>query len=221
MSLIPDLKSRVTAKAPSPAEIKTELTLAEAALADLEARHGGAALDAMSGTSGADATLRDLEQKLTTQRQRVQTLRAAHTAAVRREEEAIQAQRASLQRTQYRAMKKHLDMRDAAAKAFGEAVEVAAANYKALLEHSSKAIAACPVGKQFPMGAKAEDTTIKTLIENELYRISAKAGPNDPYQLPGAVAPSATFLHQPENIQKLVDAIKEGSTFAANVLKVE
>jgi hypothetical protein len=210
MSIVETLKAKTAAKSLSSSDIKSELSAAEAILAETEAAHGEAALAAMTG-SGAASALRDLETRLTDQRQRVATLRAAHQAAIRREEAAVAAQRASLRKSQYIALTRHVAARNAAAKAFATAIEEAAKQYRALHTHSLKARQACPIGLQFEGGPTFEQDGLRTLIAAEMFRVSAQDGNKDGLKLPEAAPNHVNYQSAPSHIPPLVDTITKAS----------
>jgi len=199
-------------------EILRRLHSAEAELAELETQHGNAALDAIVGEAGASDRLNTLNRDLAKARDSVATLRAAHDAAVERDEATITAQRAAIRKTQMAAVRKHLEARDAAAVALSAAIEEATKQYHALLDRSAKAQAACPVGMTWPISTVCETDPIRKLVRNELFRLSATAGNRDGRAFPGAELPGSEYEWQPQKIVALADAIKQGSEFAMNKL---
>lgn len=218
MSVLTSLRSSV-AKSPPPAELASALALAQAGVADLEASYGAAALDAFAKAPGAGATLEDLNRKLLAGREQVATLKAAHAAAIRREQDALAASRAALQKTQLAACRKHIEARNATAIKLSEAIADAAKAYRELQERSAKARAATPIGMTFPMGANFETDTLRNLVIAELWRASAQPGDADQLALPGAHYPHVNFQHNPGAVPALADTIKKGSDFALRQLK--
>ncbi len=218
MTILEAIRGKPGTKAAQAPEILRRLHAAEAELAELETQHGNAALDAIVGEAGASDRLNTLNRDLAKARDSVATLRAAHDAAVERDEATIAAQRAAIRKTQMAAVRKHLEARDAAAVALSAAIEEATKQYHALLDRSAKAQAACPVGMTWPVSTACGTDQIRGLVMNELYRASATAGNRDGRAFPGAEFPSRLFEHQPKAIPSLVDAIKQGGEFAITTL---
>src|SRR5665213_3884382 len=77
-------------------DVQRKLRAAEAELAELEAQHDAAALDAVIGEAGAEDRLAILNGNLKKSREHVGMLRGAHKAAVERDEATINAQRSAL-----------------------------------------------------------------------------------------------------------------------------
>lgn len=200
-------------KPPLAPDIANTLAAAEAELFELEAKHGNLALDAMAGEPDAASRLATLTRDLSSARENVATLKAAHKAAVDRDEANIRAQRAALRKTQIAAMRKHLDARDAAAIALSASIADAARHYRTLLDRSTKARSACPIGAIWPTATDCEPDPIRRLVQYELFRLSATEGNQDGRALPGAMMLPG-YQWQPAAIPPLVDAIKRGSEHA-------
>ena len=211
----PGAKPQHTVQAP---EVAAKLATAEAELSELEAQHGGAALDALSGGSGATERLAGINRQLAAARDSVTTLRAAHKAAVDRDAATIRAQRAALQKTQIAAVRKHLEARDAAAVTLSAAIAEAAKHYHVLLERSAKAMAACPIGTEWPGGTMCEHDPIRRLVEHELYRASASPGNRDGRAFPGAQLPGMEYEWQPAAVPPLADKISAASRYVMTEL---
>ena len=199
-------------------DVQRKLRAAEAELSELEAQHDAAALDAVIGEAGAEDRLATLNRDLTRARDHVAMLRGAHKAAIERDQAIIRAQRFALRRTQMAAMRAHLVARDAAAAALRAAIEEATKQYRALLDRSAKAIAACPIGMSWPLGTDCEADPIRRLVTHELFRLSATPGNRDGRSLPGAELPSPQVEWQPQAITPLADKIKQGSDYAISIL---
>lgn len=212
MSVIENLRRPAAKPAavpiPKAPDIAAQLATAENDLAALESQHGRAALDAIAGSPDR---LTALNGKLSETRERVSMLRAAHKAALERDEESIRAQRAALRKTQIAAMRKHLEMRDRAAAALSEAISEAAKQYHLLLDHSAKAQAACPIGMNWPQGDEWNAT--RRYVVNEFFRVSASPGNQDGRSLPGSEEPDARFTWQPDAIPPMAEKIKAASRF--------
>lgn len=210
MSVIDNIRGRTPATIPQATDIARKLKEAESELATFEAEHGTAALDALSGDPKLADHLSTLHAKLIEARQRVETFRAAHKAAVERDQAARRAQLAALQRTQLTAVRTHLQARDAAAIALTGALEEAAKQFHVLLDRSAKARAACPMGMQWP---PTEYDNLRMLVAAEMYRLSASPGDNDGRALPGAAFPHVQFEHNPTAIPAMAEKIKKASVF--------
>jgi hypothetical protein len=194
-------------------DVQRKLRAAEAELAELETQHGTAALDAIVGEAGASDRLEALNRNLARSRESVATLRAAHTAAVERDEETVRAQRTALHKAQLAAVRKHLDARDAAAEALSAAIAEATKQYHVLLERSAKAQAACPIGTTWPINSLCEHDPLRKALTHELFRLSATAGNHDGRAFPGAQLPGMEFQWQPAAIPALVDQVKHASRY--------
>jgi hypothetical protein len=146
MSLMDNIRGKPGPKPLPPLqapEIEQRLYHAQVRVSELCAQRRGTALDAETGDTSAAAQLENLNREIAAANDRVATLRAAHEAAVERDEATLRAQRAALQKTQLAAVRKHLEARNAAAVALTGALEEAAKQYRILLERSDKAQAAC------------------------------------------------------------------------------
>lgn len=198
-------------KAPA---IAAQLADAEGRISALEARHREAALEAVSGNSPAATDLgliESVESELTQTRQRITRLRAAHTAALEHDERERRRQVAALQATQVRAVRSHLNARDAAAEALSKALAEACAQWKVLIERSAKARAANPVGGQWPHGSVCDFGELKRLVEQELFRIGGDPDLGNPKSFPGANAHDLTLVHNPSAIPPLTDTLRQSS----------
>jgi hypothetical protein len=217
MSLVDSIRGRVAPKAPLPTDLKKELSIAEAQLAELESQHGAAALDAFAQEPGAQGRLDDLTRRLASGRERVQSLKAAHRTALEREATATLAQRAALQAAQRKAAIKHLQARDEAAGACGVALEEAAKQYRIVLERSEKAQAACPILMQWPDGSLCGLSDVRRLIAGEMYRVSATSSRDD-RALPGAHFPSLETEWNVTAIVPMADQMKAASAWIISKL---
>lgn len=219
MSLIDNLRGKPGPKAAQPmpatqaSAIVAKLQTAESELRALEAQHGDAALEAIGGEAGAQDRLETISAKLKGAREKISTLEAAHAAAVKRDEAMLDAQRTSLRKTQIAAMRKHLEARNAAAERFSAAMAEAAAQYRAMIDRSAKAMAACPIGSNWPQGTLCEIDPIRQLAQHEMFRLSATPGNRDGRTLPGAALPSANVEWQPQVIKPLSETLKTASDF--------
>jgi small-conductance mechanosensitive channel len=194
-------------------EIEQRLNHAQARVSELYAQRRGTALDAETGDTAAAAQLENLNREIAAANDRVATLRAAHEAAIERDEATLQAQRAALQRTQLAAVRKHLEARNAAAVALTAALDAAAKQFHILLERSDKAQAACPIGMTWPHGALCEADPLRNLVVAELYRLSATPGNKDGHALPGAGFPSSEYEWQPATIPPMAERVGAASAY--------
>lgn len=210
MSLLETVRGR--AKAAQPGDLMKELVAAKAQLVELEGQRGVTALDAFNNEPGAASRLEALNRQLAAGRERAQTLEAAHAASIEREQAATLAQRAALQAAQRKAAIGHLRARDAAGAALSEHLEKAAEQYRILIERSEKAQAACPVMTQWPDSSLCGSSVLTSLVQNEMYRVSAKTG-RDPLTLPGSQHPHVNLEWNPKGIKALGDQLKAASEF--------
>jgi hypothetical protein len=199
-------------------EVLRKLRAAEAELAELETQHGAAALDAIADEAGASDRLATLNRNLTNARDNVATLKAAHTAAVERDEMTLNVQRTAIRKTQMAAVRKHLEARDVAAAALTEAIAEATKQYHALLDRSAKAQAACPIGTKWPFDTVCEIDPIRRLVTDEIFRASATAGNRDGRAFPGAQLSNAKYEWQPRAIPSLVETVRQSSEYAMRQL---
>ena len=194
-------------------EIETRLKAAKARLAELEAQHGPAALDAVAGSLDASEHLADLNQRLTKVREQVATLHSAHAAAVARDAATVQAQRTALRKTQINAIRKHLEARDAAAIALSSALEEAAKHFHTLLDRSEKALRACPLGMTWPDATLCELDALRALVANEMLRASASPANREGHKFTDPTLPSLDYAFQPKAVPLLADKIKAASQY--------
>ena len=216
MSLIENFRQsgpKPGAQIPKAPDIAAQLSQAESDYAALQAEHGSIALDAIAGLPGGSDRLQELQRDLATIGDRVATLKAAHKAAIERDEAAVKAQRAALQKTQLAAVRKHLEARDAAAVAFSRAIEEATKQFHTLLDRSAKAESACPIGMAWPHGSLCGRDPIRALVANEIFRLSASPGNGDGRALPGAEMPSPEYQWQPAALPALGEKIGAASKY--------
>lgn len=213
MALLETLRAKAP-QSPTLADVAARLHEAERELADVEARHGLAALEAFQSPD----TLAGIQRDLMAARDRVELLRAAHKAAINREEQETRRQRAALQKAQVAAVRKHLEARNKAASALVQRIEDVAALYRTLLEASAKAQAACPVGIAWPGGSLCADGELRGLVQAEFYRASAQPGDKDRRALPGSQSPHVNLSHDPKAIPAMDQAVVDASAFVLATL---
>jgi hypothetical protein len=219
MSLIDNLKGGGAKppqyEGPKAPGIAKRLETAQAELAELECQRGDVALADVLGEAGASARLTTLNHQLADARASVETLTAAHATAVQRDEAAIRAQRATLQKTQINAVRQHLAARDKAAEKLSAAIADATAAFHDLLDRSAKAQAAWPVGfGECPAeAALTTNDVLRNLVGFELHRMSAASGdlPGQGRALLGSRLPGMDFQHRPEAIPPLTEKVKAAS----------
>ena len=153
--------------------IEAKLAKARQDVAGFQAEHGEAALAAVAGTAGAQNRLDGLRHALAQAQGEVSTLDAALIAAKERDAAALRKNRAALQKTQFAALRKHLEARDAAAEALVAAIAETARQWKILVERSAKAQAANPIGGIFPDGALTTEGALLEALELEIARAFA------------------------------------------------
>jgi hypothetical protein len=216
-ALLVSLKSRTSAKSPLPADLQKAVLSIEAELADLQTEYGGLSLDAYSGVAGADKALETLSKKLGVARDRAATLKAAHSASLEREAAAVSASRAALQRSQFNAASKHLDLRDAAAGKFSKAIAEASAAYRELQTHNTKARGACPIGMSWPGGTTFDE--VRGLAAAEFWRHSDGQNNQDGLALPGAGPNDSKYQHNPTAIPDLKERLEKETAWVKEKLK--
>ena len=215
-SLIDSLKSRPKPPPPNPvADVAAKLKTAQDELTRLEAQYGEQALDALLDNSDTGP----LSRKLATAREHVETIRAAHKAALEREQQEIQRQRAELQKAQLKAVKKALANRDAAAELLQTKIKEAAEQFHILLDESAAARKACPVGFSWPGGDLCGDSDLMTLVANALYRENVRPGkPLDRRDFPVPAADDLAHVDDPKAIPELGKSIKDASAYVLSKL---
>ncbi len=199
---------------PQAPKIAGKLVMAEEALETARAAFAQAAY-ANSVGEGDVLALEDAQRVLADAERHVETLRAAHAVALRQDDAHLDGQRQALRQSQLEALRKHLHARDAAAKDLSEALAKAGAAYRALQDKTSKALAACPVGAEWPARAEFTAGHIERLVAAEMHRVSA--GPDGKGALPGA-ATDPMHRHNAEALRPLSEVISQASAFATEKL---
>jgi hypothetical protein len=222
MSVIDNLRRK-----PTPAgqliqapEVLQRLGLAQAELERLQAQHGDVALDAILAVEGADGRLAALEKEIASARANVGKLKAAHGAALARDEAAILQQRASLYKTQLATVKRKLEARDHAAQELAEAFGIVARSWNTMIEASKAAKAATPVGTAWPedgLPALIDFDGIKALVANEMYRQAGDPKLGNRQSFPGS-RPTAGNEGEPDKIRPLADTLKAHTAFVLEKL---
>lgn len=221
---LPSLKAPLNESSAN--EIRRRLKEAEDDLPRLESEYADGALAVIDGDRGAEQDLAPLRQKVLRARERVETLRAAVTAAERRDAERLAAQRAALRKTQITALKRHLSARDTAAQKLTAALADAVREYHLMLEHSEQALA-IPLGGDVSVleGSLAAPGEIRRSVAAEIFRISGVAetlGHNQIRKFPGAQCPSTDFADRPDAWPMLTDRFRrDTATIAERLAKVE
>ncbi len=194
--------------------IAVRLAAEEAKLKDLTAKHGDAALEAALGTPGSSGTLAQLLADIADARGRVATFKAAHAAAVDRDNSAsIEATR-SLRETQFRAMRNHLGARNTAAVKLAKAITEAAEQFKVLTERSAKAAAAWPIGLVLDPGwgtGALAFGELKRLVETELHRLGGDPSLGNKRSIPGAKSPHHDYDNRPDALKPMAETVEEAS----------
>ena len=222
MSIISELKDRVT-KAPAPADITFMLSQAQDALDHLQEDYGAAALSAIDNAEGQKA-LDAIKQKIAGQRDRIEMLKAALVTAERQADELVQAQRKSLQKSQYLAASKHLDLMNTAAASYQKAISEAATAYRTMHEHSNKARAACPLLTEYPGFALSESELIR-LAAGEAYRHVSPPGGGKfanadlTHALPGAQFSDLAFKENPDAMPPIEETVRQTNEDVKAALK--
>jgi hypothetical protein len=220
MSITEKMKAAFKAKPmPNPADLEARIAGQQALVADIEQRHALASLDWAAGVRNAGERMQALYAELTAAKGELAGLEAAYKLALREKERTDAINRAALHATQINAIVQHLAARDKAAAELASLLEQVAAAYKTLVHRSDKAMAANPLGGQWPGGSMCELGAIKELIECELYRLAGDPSIGGKLTFPGARCGDLRFLSNPDAIRPMVEAITEASKHVLNVLK--
>lgn len=217
---ITDLKTKVSG-APAPADLTFMLSQAQDVLDHLQDDYGATALGAVDNPAGEKA-LATIKQQITAARDRVEMLKAALVASEKQAAELIQAQRKALQKSQYLAAAKHLDLRDAAGAAYETAIAEATKQYRLLQIHTAKAQHACPLGMEWP--GTLDEANIMLLARGAGWKFVT--GPEhgrpanwDGYALPGMSAGDARYIDNPAATPPIADRLSKESADIKAVLK--
>lgn len=187
---------------------------AEAALVDLERELGPAALAATLGEAGGAKKLAALEQQVASARGAIITLKIALESALEADARELGQMQAAAYTTQLRSVSLHLGRRDTAAEKLAAALEIAAKEYRTMIDQSFEARKCCPARVRWPDGSLCEVGKLERLVGLELFRISGAKVPGDQSglrdALPGAVAPPAPN-NQPHKIPPFVETLAAAS----------
>jgi hypothetical protein len=174
----------------------------------------------MLAVEGADARLAALEKEIASARANVGKLKAAHGAALARDDAAILAQRASLYKAQFNTIKRQLERRNQAAQELQDAFGIVADKFKIMIEASRAAKNATPVGTTWPedaLPALIDFDGIKLLVSNEMYRVAGDPALGNKFTYPGAKQTPGNE-GQPHLIEPLVDRMKAHTAFVLEKL---
>jgi hypothetical protein len=219
MSIMDTIKGgKLSAPAAKPAQmtaptVAQKLRTAEMQLEAQEAKCAQLAYEVAIGEV-SETALTSENSLLPGLRQQVEQLRAALAIAERHDEKTVAAQRVSIRKTQLAAVRKHLEARNAAAVALSEAIAEAAKQYRELVARTEKAIAATPIGSEWPSRREYSSFILRRLVSNEVFRLSATAGDKDNLSLPGSEAPDIQHKWAPDKVTPLADKIADQSKFA-------
>ncbi|HTV29279.1 MAG TPA: hypothetical protein VMF32_15965 [Xanthobacteraceae bacterium] len=193
-------------------EILRRRESAEAELIEADGALAQAALEALNGDPAANAKYQDAKKLVADLHEKVAIFTKAHAAAIANDQAQLESQRAGIRKAQRLAQRRHLDAVGKAVDAFCVAQAEAVRQYHLAVEHAGKAIAATPIGANFPEGTCITPTMLKREVGAELVRLSSP-GLNlggDPVLLfPGmdGFCP-AGFEDQPGNIEPLADRVR-------------
>jgi hypothetical protein len=211
--LIDNIRNGRSPLTPSPAEIEARIGEAESKLADVEAEHSRAALEAEAGVVGAGERLSAVLERRAGLNARLETLRSALGAA-RADERAREArQRAKLFKDNLARITAALERRDAAAARLSEHIGHAVSAWRELVELSDKAALPLPGMSPLPMGCLTNLGELRRALEQDIYRQGAKSLAHAT-DFPGGKAHDIELLDAPERLPALPDVVKQGSAFA-------
>lgn len=202
-----------------PATLQTRLADANRRIRELESQFAAVALEWAAGGS-TEAVKRDrLETDLTTAKRDCDALRAALALACEVEAARERENAAALRAKQVRAVVQHLRARTRAAADLSNAIALAVAAFRDMVNASDKARAANPIGGPWPMGGLIEFHEIKRLVEVELYRLSQVPGSlNRARSFPGS-DPHNITLPDPASLKPIAEALQAADDFVIASLK--
>ena len=198
-------------------KVEPKLRAAESALAAIESEHGTLALNDALGEPGATEALADHRNRTDAARETVNTLRAAHAAAVEYDSRQQRAALAELHKTKLRSVEQHFYARDKAAMDLTAALTNAATALKAMYDRSDKAQRCCPEGVQWPPQSLCAPGELHRLIAGEIYRIVSEGHPAGKCRFPGG-ATNIRDIEQPWAIAPLADVLKDATKITLDVL---
>src|SRR4029077_9783323 len=132
---------------------------------------------------------------------------SAHDAATAADQRAHAAKVARLYNSQLAAAKGHLRARDAAAQRMSVHIENAVADYRTMLEESTAARRACPVGALWPDASKTGAPELVRLVAHEVLRLGSP-WPRLPDQLPDFPCGISSHLVNPGKIEPLAEILR-------------
>lgn len=213
MSILDTLKPKAGAKPPTAPEIEQQVKAQRERVIELETAIGQAALDALTGDHAAVERHRKVKADLLEAHDRLALLNAAHAGAIERDKVELETKRAAIRETQRQACKRHLKALADDADAFQASLETTVKLYLQTLDHSSKALAATPIGLKLPDDTIAPGK-LRQFVMAELFRQSAPAtggsiGRDSLKLFPGASSPDIHFDDQPEKIPAFADQVRK------------
>ena len=192
MSIASTVIELVAPKKPKPSNavapgIAAKLAAAEAILTNLETQFGKHALAAETEGEAGELALKDFLLRVDAAKANVETLRAAHQAALNQDAEMDRERIASIHATKVNAMKAHLQARDRAAAKLSVALENATIAFREMLDEGEAAATSSPV--LIPGYYHVGYRKISQAVLAELWRIGSgpenrSGGHNTPF--PGA-----------------------------------
>ena len=213
MSLIDNLRGTSAASkypgAPQAPIIAEQLEQARATLADLEARHDQASLDAYSDAPGAKAALAMLNADVIAARDSVALLQSAHRGAVERDKIELLRQYKDQIATAHKSAVSNLVLRDNAGAAFAAAIAEANKQYRLMHRHTWQAYNAWTLANQeWPSGAISE-SDLKRMAADESWRYTTSSLGDDPHALPGATFSKLEFKGDPKSVPDLETTLRQ------------
>lgn len=198
--------------------VKPMLDEAEHTLAALEAEHGPLALSAFLKEHGADEALAAWHDRHQAQRATVDSLRAAHAAALEVDALAQRRAVASIRKSQMHAVSQHLAARDKAALALAVALENATDAYRDLVKRSGQARAANPAGGEWPSGTMCEPNALRDLVAAEIYRAMGAPKADGQCPFPGGRVANPMLYQDPKAIPPLLDTLKAATAGTLDII---
>ncbi len=192
----------------TPDAIKVKAARQREKVADAEAKHAAAALDAADGVPGGDARLAKARRTLDDERAALVDIEVASTGAHVRESAKARAELEAARQANVEQVRAHLDARDATTERLSAAIEVVAQEWRTLIAESSAAMNACVA--PWPTGGLTGLVELRFCAERELFRHGADPA-NAEKNFPGGRAHDFRLANNPQGVPPMAPTIKEAS----------